>query len=226
MFNRNKNTTAEKVGRLDAFLTFYAPTTTPTAHRGLLDVWVPMADVKGNVAQKATSATGEVLDADRMVAINSKLFIVRSLSARAVSETWCIKYLHRYYQIQRIEEMPDGPRRMYLQIEAQRRDDDIIPIEGVTIEPGTSLMLYYSQRFTNITAAHVTISAGTLPDTATVTEARINQLLYVFRSGQRMTYGSSGSDGYTINNATNRISFNLSLEAENVLVNQYALGNG
>ena len=204
----------ENIGPMRDIVTIYTPVVTRTASGGQRTQWVEWRETRAAVENQRGT---EAVDADRPVAVNQKRFTMRTGSIPDVNETMMIGLDGQYYMIDRIDHREDLPHKMYREITATRRDTSVQPVEFLS----NAMYMDFAQRFTNITAAYVTVSAGTLLATADNTEAQINQRLFVFRGGLRLTYGSSADDGYTITNATNRITPNLPLSGENVLVHQY-----
>jgi hypothetical protein len=206
----------ERIGLLRDRLRILAPISTPTAHRGERVQYAPWKVTRGMMAPMRGN---EGVEADRLTAFNTRQFVVRSGSVPGVNEKMLIEDRSNegvYFQIERIDDHPDLPNRAYKIIIATRRDTTVQPVELI---PG--LYMNYSQTFTNVTAAFVTVTNGTLPDPTAKTANEINLLLQVYRGGLRLVYGDTGDNGYTITTATNRITPNLSFGGETVLVTQF-----
>jgi head-tail adaptor len=214
-FDQKYRQSKERAGRLNQWLTFYTPVFTRTATGGDRVQWVEWRTCKGHVKNISGH---EAVDADRPVAVNSKGFTIRTLSTPGINETMMLKHANQFYLIGRIDTSEDSPRNFYTEITATRRDTSASPVEFLS----NAMYMDYAEKFANVTAAYVTVTAGTLPDITDRTAAEIHQLLHVYRSGLRLTYGNTTDDGFSINNSTNRITPVLSFAGENVLVFQYA----
>lgn len=207
---------AQRIGLLRDRLRILAPVSTPTAHRGERLQYVTWKETRGNMQPMRGT---EQVEADRLAAFNTRQFVVRSGSVPGVNEKMLVEDRSNegvYFQIERIDDHPDLPNRAYKIITATRRDTNVQPVELI---PG--VYMDYSQTFQNVSAAFVTVTNGTLPDTTAKTANEINQLLAVYRGGLRLVYGDSSDNGYTITTATNRITPNLPFAGETVLVTQF-----
>jgi SPP1 family predicted phage head-tail adaptor len=205
----------EPTGSRNQWLTFYTPVFTRTATGGDRVQWVEWRTCKGQVKNISGN---EAVDADRSVAVNTKGFTILTLSTPGINETMMLKHDGQYYEIKRLDKSEQLPRNQYTEITATRRDTSASPVEFLS----NAMYMDYAEKFANVTAAYVTVTAGTLPDITERTAAEIHQLLHVYRSGLRLTYGNTTDDGFSINNSTNRITPVLSFAGENVLVHQYA----
>jgi hypothetical protein len=206
----------ERIGLLRDRLRFLAPVSTPTAHRGERLQYATWKDTRGNIQPMRGN---EGIEADRLTAFNTRQFVVRSGSVQGVNEKMLVEDRSNegvYFQIERIDDHPDLPHKAYKIITATRRDTNVQPVDLI---PG--VYMDYSQTFTNVSAAFVTVTNGTLPDPTAKTANEINQLLQVYRGGLRLVYGDNGDNGYTITTATNRITPNLAFGGETVLVTQF-----
>ena len=110
---------------------------------------------------------------------------------------------------------------MYLEVVATRKEQAITPLATLVVET-SPVYQDFSEIFGNVTGSYITVTQGQLISTTQGAEL-INQLLYVFRNGLRLTYGAAGDMGYTIDNANNRITPGGKLRGENLLVHQYQL---
>lgn len=207
----------DQIGSLRERLRILSPISTPTAHRGERIVFATWVNIRGGVLAVRGS---EVTEADRVTALNTRQFIVRSQSVSGVNEKMILEDRSaegEYYDIERIDDAPEQPNRAYKIITATRRNTNVSAVELI---PG--IAMDYSQKFSNVTAAYVTITNGTLPDPTAKTADEINLLLQVYRGGLRLIYGDSGDAGFSITTATNRITPVLSFAGESVLVTQFA----
>jgi hypothetical protein len=218
--NISRKTSAERIGLLRDLVVVMTPVSTPTAHRGERIQYAAWRSLKMNLAPLRGS---EGVEADRLTNFNTKNFTVRAMSVSGINEKSLLSYGGEYYDIERIDYLPDYPHKAYKVITATRRDTTVSAVEFVSVDGETPLYIAFSQTFLSSTADYVTITAGTLLDTDDHTAAQINQLLYVFRGGLRLVYGDTGDGGYTIDNATNRITPNFSFTGETVLVHQFAI---
>jgi len=219
-YRQNKT---ERIGLLRERLRVYSPVSTPTAHRGERLQFALWKSTRGFMMPLRGS---EDVEADRLTAFNTRQFVVRAGSVPGVNEKMLIENRAaegEYFEVERIDNHPDLPLGSYKVITATRRDTTVSAVEFVSVDGETPLYIAFSQTFLSSTADYVTITAGTLLDTDDHTAAQINQLLYVFRGGLRLVYGDTGDGGYTIDNATNRITPNFSFAGETVLVHQFAI---
>jgi Phage head-tail joining protein len=215
-YRQNKT---ERIGLLRDLVVVMTPVSTPTEHRGERILYAAWRSLKMNVAPLRGS---EAVEADRLTNFNTKNFTVRAMSISGINEKSLLSYESEYYDIERIDDLPDYPHKAYKVITATRRDTTVGTVDFISLDGETPLYLAFSQTFLSTTANYVTITAGTILDTDDYTTAEINQLLYVFRGGLRLVYGDTGDNGYTIDNANNRITPVFSFAGETVLVHQFA----
>lgn len=215
MFNARKYTQSETIGQLRTQVTFFTPVRSLTTHLGQRLQWLEWTTTKAHVENIRGN---EDVESDRMVALNSKRFFVRRMAVPNLSEIMMLTLNGEQYMITRID--PDAqnkPFKMYLIIEATRRDEQIQPVEFLA----NNMYMSWSQRWENQTANYVTVTRGTILSITDNAISLINQRLFVFRNGLRLVYGETGDGGYTIDNANNRITPNMKLMGENLLIHQY-----
>jgi head-tail adaptor len=210
----------ERTGQLNHWLTFYTPVFTRTATGGDRVQWVEWRTCKGKVVNLSGN---EAVDADRPVAVNSKRFTIRTLSTPGINETMMLMHGGQYYLIKRLDKSEELPRNAYTEITATRRDESPTTVDVIVGPNEGQVYLSFAQALAAQSGNYVTVTAGTLLSTADHTVQELHLLLDVYRSTQRMTYNSPDGDGFTIDNATNRINFNFPLSGENVLVRQYGV---
>lgn len=213
-----KSYTDQRAGQLREKVEFISAVRTLTTSGGERRQWATWKETRANVEDVSGSEGNE---GAQMVAQNKKRFTVRSKSVPGLNETMALNYDSDTYNIERIDKAYVLGRlhTMYTVIIATRKEQSITPVQFLGVD-NQSLYMDFSQIFGNVTATFVTITAGSVVLTSAGAEA-INQKLFVFRSGIRLTYNQAGDQGYTIDNATNRINFNSKLRGENVLVHQY-----
>ena len=210
----------ERIGQLHHRLTFLTPVRSRTAHGGQAVQWVEWKKTRGMVENLSGRPGGdEPTISDRRTAVNTKRFTVRSGSIPGVNETMVVQLDGESFDIQRIDTVQDGPRGMYKEITATRRDTTVNAVEFLS----NGMYLDYAQTFPNVTGTDIVVTAGTLPDPAETSAAQIHQLLDVFRGPLHLTYGEAGNNGFTIDANTNTITVNAKLRGENVLVRQYSI---
>lgn len=210
----------QKAGRLNQLVTFLAPVRTYTAGAGQRTQY---ATWKATRAMVSNVRGSEGLEGQQMVASNTKRFTVRLKSVPGLDETMVIQYDSESYGIERIDRMQEPMRMhtMYLEVVATRKEQAITPLATLVVET-SPVYQDFSEIFGNVTGSYITVTQGQLISTTQGAEL-INQLLYVFRNGLRLTYGAAGDMGYTIDNANNRITPGGKLRGENLLVHQYQL---
>lgn len=215
-----KTYTEQRAGQLREKVEFITPVRTLTTSGGERRQWASWKDTRANVEAMAGSEGNE---GPQMVASNKKQFIVRSKSVPGLNETMAINYDGDTYNIERIDKAYNQGRvhTMFTVVIATRKEQAITPVASLVA--GTEPVFQdFAQSFGNVTGTFITVTSGSLIPTAQGA-GLINQLLFVFRSGLRLTYNQAGDLGFTIDNATNRINFNSKLRGENVLVHQYQL---
>lgn len=212
-----KTYTEQRAGQLREKVEFITPVRTLTTSGGERRQWASWKETRANVEGVSGSEGNE---GPQMVASNKKQFIVRSKSVPGLNETMAINYDGDTYDIERIDRAYYQGRvhTMFTVVVATRKEQSIVP--GALGAGNQAVIKDFSQIFGNVNATQVTITTGTLINTGEGAGI-INQLLFVFRSGLRMTYNQAGDQGFTIDNANNRINFNGKLRGENVLVHQY-----
>lgn len=216
-FPKTYRQSAERIGRLREIVEVFTPVSTPTAHRGEKIKWVSWVETRGMV-QDGGSPNAEAVQAERLTALNTKTFVVRTKSVPGVNEKMLILHRGEYYHVKHIGIHPDLPSRHYSIITATRRSAN----EGTVEFFENKMYMDYAQTFANLTGFDIAVSAGTLPNTAERTAEEIHQLLDVWRGPLHLTYGEAGDNGFTIDNVTNTITVNAKLRGENVLVRQYS----
>jgi head-tail adaptor len=210
----------QKAGRLNQLVTFLAPVRTYTPAAGQRTQYATWKETRAMVANVRGN---ESVEGEQMVAANTKRFTVRSKSVPGLNETMVIQYDAESYEVERIDKLQEPGRMhtMYLEVVATRKEQAITPL-AVLAASETPVYQDFSEIFGNVSGNYVTVTQGSLISTSQGAEL-INQLLFVFRSGLRLTYGAAGDTGFTIDNANNRITPGSKLRGENLLVHQYQL---
>lgn len=204
----------EKLGNMNRKVTIYTPTYQRNTLGGEKNAWTLWTTILVQVMPKAEGSNEQQI-ADQRVAVQSRKFRCRKLSANGLNETMILRIDGNDYDITYIEDDFYESRAHYTLITATRKTQNITPKTVLD----DSLAMGYSQTFSNVTSTTVLVTAGTLPDPGTETADHFHQMVYLFRSGIRMVYGNTGSDGYSVSG--NTITFVQKLRGENVLLHQY-----
>lgn len=212
--SRTSTPRRDNIGSMRDIVTIYTPVVTRTTSGGQRTQWVEWRETRAAVDNLRGT---EAVDADRPVAVNAKRFTMRTGSVPDINETMMLALDGQYYMIERIDHAEGLPHKMYREITATRRDTTVSPVEFLA----DAMYMSWSQRFQNVSGSYVTITRGTILDTTTNSAAIINQRLFVFRNGIRLSYGNTDDLGYTIDKANNRITPLLPLSGESLLVHQY-----
>lgn len=199
----------ERIGSMSDRIAFYTPVTERTVIGGEKITWLLWVTVWADVQNKKAN---EEYAADRRTAFNTKTFVARKQSLAGVNEKMILQYNSEQYDIEVIDPVQDGPSRSYYQIIATRRDETVTTVEFLE----NSLYMAFAQKNTSFSGTDWTVTAGTLPDTGTISEEDIHQRCYLFRSGLRMVYGTD----YTIE-AGNVVRFTQKCRSEVLLFHQY-----
>lgn len=207
---RRKN---EKVGNLDRKVTIYTPTYQRTVTGGAKPKWVLWTTVFMEVVPMPR-ASDEKTMANQRRAVQERQFRCRKLSANGLNEAMVFRIDGNDYDITYIEDDATEGRPMFSIVHATRKNQNITPVTVL----GDSLAMDYSQTFTNVSSATITVTAGTLPDPATQTADYFHQMVHLYRGGGNMVRVIY-STGYTVSG--NVITLNEQLRNENVLIHQY-----